>query len=163
MSGSGIRLAAIAGVGFLIINGQHAHHHKHHGTGASLLSYAAVPYSGGYSSRTWARAFLKGAGLPRTGCNVSAVEAWQRAEGTYGSYRNPLDTTQRAPGSHSVNSVGVQKYVSWRQGLHASAVTLGNGYYPGIIAALRAGNDAQRVATAVQESRWGTGPFTAGC
>jgi hypothetical protein len=103
--------------------------------------------------------------MPRTRCDLGAIEAWEREEGTFALYRNPLDTTRRMPGSVPVpgNSAGVQHYASWRQGLHATVVTLRNGLYPGIESALRAGNDAQSVADAVARSPWGTARFQAEC
>ena len=39
-------------------------------------------------------------------------------------------------------------------------ITLKNGYYGGIIDALRRGSDASAVASAVGASPWGTGNFS---
>lgn len=135
------------------------------GTGAAVTSgsSAPAPALGGASSAAWASGFLGAASLPRTACNVAAVRAWEGAEGTFSRYNNPLDSTQREPGSYSVNSVGVQHYVSTAQGEQATVKTLFNGYYPGIIAALRVGSSAQAVASAVAASRWGTQAFSASC
>jgi hypothetical protein len=58
--------------------------------------------------------------------------------------------------------VGVKAYTSWAQGLRATVITLGNGLYGGILAALRSGNDANAVAGAVAASPWGTGSFSVG-
>jgi hypothetical protein len=63
------------------------------------------------------------------------------------------------PGSTSMNSVGVKAYASWAQGFEATLKTLHNGYYGGILAALRRGDDAQDVADAVASSPWGTNSF----
>jgi hypothetical protein len=112
---------------------------------------------------TWAQAFLKSLGVPLTADNVAAVVAWEMAEGGHWyntAYYNPLNTTQSMPGATVFNSVGVKAYTSWAQGLKASVITMRNGYYGGILDALRRGNDAQAVANAVAASPWGTGSFT---
>ena len=112
---------------------------------------------------TWAQAFLKSLGVPLTADNVVAIVAWEMAEGGHWyntAYYNPLNTTQSMPGATVFNSVGVKAYTSWAQGLRASVITIRNGYYGGILDALRRGNDAQAVADAVAASPWGTGSFT---
>lgn len=117
----------------------------------------------GYTPQTWAPAFLHKAGLPGTACDRAAVVAWIGAEGSNPAWFNLLDSTLPEPGSRPINSVGVQAYISWRQGLRANAATIRNGYYPGVLAALEAGGDAQAVADAVSQSPWGTQAFTAEC
>lgn len=112
---------------------------------------------------TWAQALLKDLGMPMTADNVAAVVAWEMAEGGHWyntAYYNPLNTTQPMPGATVFNSVGVKAYTSWAQGLRATVITLRNGFYGGILAALRRGDDAQAVADAVAASPWGTGTFT---
>jgi len=112
---------------------------------------------------TWAQAFLKSLGVPMTADNVAAIVAWEMAEGGHWyntAYYNPLNTTQSMPGATVFNSVGVKAYTSWVQGLKASVITIRNGYYGGILDALRRGNDAQGVADAVAASPWGTGSFS---
>jgi peptidoglycan hydrolase CwlO-like protein len=112
---------------------------------------------------TWAQAFLKSLGVPLTADNVVAIVAWEMAEGGHWyntAHYNPLNTTQSMPGATVFNSVGVKAYTSWAQGLKASVITIRNGYYGGILDALRRGNDAQAVADAVAASPWGTGSFT---
>lgn len=155
------RLKGAAVVGAAVFFASAGHHHGH--GGAMALNESAARMNGSYSAASWARAFLKRGGFRPTACDIRAVQAWQGAEGTYGSLLNPLDSTQREPGSYSVNPVGVQHYASWSQGLHASVVTLFNGRYPAVISALRAGDDAQSVADAVAGSPWGTGRFSATC
>ncbi len=112
---------------------------------------------------TWAQAFVKRLGMPMTADNVAAVVAWEMAEGGHWyntAYYNPLNTTQSMPGATIFNSVGVKAYKSWAQGLEASVITINNGLYGGILAALRRGSDAQAVADAVAASPWGTGSFS---
>jgi len=129
--------------------------------GAGTLS--PVPLSNSYTPFTWAKALLQQLGMPLTRPNVTAVTAWELAEGGHWhntAHYNPLDTTMPEPGATSMNSVGVKAYVSWAQGFTATIATLRNGYYGAILAALRAGNDAYAVADAVAASPWGTGNFS---
>lgn len=112
---------------------------------------------------TWAQAFLKSLNMKLTPDNLAAIVAWEMAEGGHWyntAYYNPLNTSQPMPGARTFNSHGVKIYRSWSQGLRATVITINNGYYGGILAALRAGNDGQAVASAVAASPWGTGPFT---
>lgn len=111
---------------------------------------------------TWAQAFLKALNMRLTADNVAAIVAWEMAEGGhwFNTARfNPLNTSQPMPGARTFNSHGVKIYTSWSQGLRATVITINNGLYGGILAALRAGNDGQAVAAAVAASPWGTGPF----
>ena len=117
---------------------------------------------GGHTPVTWAKALLLALRMPTTTQNMAAIIAWEMAEGGHwynSAHYNPLNTTWRMPGATSMNSVGVKAYVSWAQGLAATLNTLHNGLYERILAALRAGNDAQAVADAVAASPWGTGSF----
>ena len=169
-SGGGIAAVAAVVVGVAMASGAHAHK----GGAAAVVADAVAPppagagsvtgMPGGYSPGAWATWFLSDAHLPETACDISAVKAWQSAEGTFAKFENPLDTTEREPGSWSINSVGVQHFTSWAQGIHATVVTLYNGRYPAVIAALRAGNNANTVARAVWGPHvWGTPRFSATC
>ena len=129
------------------------------GLGAAL----AMAKNGQFTQLTWARALLVAMRFPVTADNVAAVTAWEMAEGGHWyntAYYNPLNTTQSMPGATIFNSVGVKAYTSWKQGLQATVITMKNGYYDAIIAALRRGNDASAVAAAVGASPWGTGNFS---
>ncbi len=128
------------------------------GLGAAL----AMARNGQFTQLTWARALLVAMRLPVTADNVAAITAWEMAEGGHWyntAYYNPLNTTQSMPGATVFNSVGVKAYTSWKQGLEATVTTLKNGYYGGIIEALRRGDDSTAVAAAVGASPWGTGNF----
>jgi hypothetical protein len=124
---------------------------------------APVPLSGHYTPLTWAKALLQQLGMRLTAPNIAAITAWELAEGGHwhnSAYYNPLNTTMPEPGARAMNSVGVKAYVSWAQGFVATIATLRNGYYGGILAALRSGDDAIAVADAVAASPWGTGNFS---
>ena len=125
------------------------------GTTAAMPADPVTPTS-------WAQALLARVGDPVSAENVRAIVGWERAEGGHwanSARYNPLNTTQREPGSSSMNSVGVQAFTSWDQGLTATRTTLLNGRYGGILAALAAGSCATCVASAVGASPWGTGWF----
>jgi hypothetical protein len=136
------------------------------GRAGNTLTARMVPAGSSYTAASWAAALLTAAGWPRTACNLSAVTAWEQAEGgnwANSARFNPLNTTQPEPGSYPVNSVGVQAYPSWRSGFAATLATLGNGHYPAILSALSGGTSAQAVADAVAASPWGTARFQANC
>lgn len=88
--------------------------------------------------------------------NLTFLNAWARAEGG-GASNNPFNTTQRAAGASSYNSVGVRNYASPLQGIQATDQTLLNGRYGNILAALRQGQNARLAAQALANSPWGTG------
>ncbi|HEY1634466.1 MAG TPA: peptidoglycan-binding protein [Acidimicrobiales bacterium] len=73
---------------------------------------------------------------------------------------NPLNTTEPAAGATIWNSIGVRTYPDWTTAIRATTLTLKNGQYRGILAALKAGNNALAVAHAVGVSPWGTGDFS---
>jgi peptidoglycan hydrolase CwlO-like protein len=128
-----------------------------------LAAALRMARNGQFTQLTWAQALLVAMRLPVTADNVAAITAWEMAEGGHWyntAYYNPLNTTQSMPGATVFNSVGVKAYTSWKQGLEATVKTLKNGYYGGIIEALKRGNDSAAVAQAVGASPWGTGDFS---
>lgn len=93
--------------------------------------------------------------------NRRLLRAWARAEGGTAHF-NPLNTTEPWPGSWNYNSVGVKDYPSGSSGIGATAATLTNGNYDGIVADLRRRKDhktAKQIATdnAKEFDTWGTG------
>lgn len=155
--GAGVAVVAV------MLTGTHGHH-GHDGTpsGDSMARLPAARMSGPYAPRAWAIAFLHADGMRTGGCDRVLVVAWENAEGTYGKFRNPLDSTLPMPGSYSVNGDGVQHYKSLRQGLEATVLTIRNGLYQPVQSALAAGN-GPAAALAVSSSRWGTAPFEVSC
>jgi hypothetical protein len=110
----------------------------------------------------FANAFLNAIPEPDTADNVEAIIGWEEREG--GNWHNaamfnPLNTTRVYDGSTSINSVGVESYSSWDDGVTATVQTITNGFYSGILAAFAAGNDPVAVANAVGASPWGTPNF----
>jgi hypothetical protein len=104
----------------------------------------------------WALDFLGRLGMPKTRENVRVIVAWQLAEGTEAAF-NPLATTRDHPGATDFNSVGVKNYPDYEAGMQENIEALHNGLYDNILAALAQGNDANAVASAIENSRWGTG------
>jgi hypothetical protein len=105
----------------------------------------------------WAELFLRVADAPACRSNLVVVVAWQAAEGTVAAW-NPLATTHRMPGSTSFNGVGVQDFVSLRQGLRGTWETIRNGWdvygYGAIVASLRSCARPMTTARAINASSW---------
>lgn len=113
--------------------------------------------SGGISKLSFAKDLLKNLHIKKTQEDLRAIIGWENAEGGHFSNNarfNPLNTTLRKPGSKSINSVGVQSFKSYPQGMSATIDTIRN--YRGIIAALKDGTSANAVADAIGNSPWGT-------
>ena len=130
---------------------------------AATMPTANMPTSGGTPNKAgvdpveWAKDFLTRLNAPVTADNVRAITAWEQAEGTAAAY-NPLATTRTGyAGETDFNSVGVKNYVSYSDGLDANIKAITNGLYGNILDALQRGNDANGVAQAIANSRWGTG------
>jgi hypothetical protein len=103
-----------------------------------------------------ARAILAGLGAPQTPGGIVILVAWQACEGGPASRHNPLNTTLPVPGSYPINAAGVQQYPGEQAGIAATVDTLRNGLYPGIVAALSAGDVAAFLANPQEITRWGT-------
>lgn len=106
-----------------------------------------------------ASALLTYLGDPQTPASVSTLATWAEREGGMwhnNAMYNPWNTTMREPGSTSINSIGVQSYGSWNQGLAATAETLRNGQYPQILADLASGAGLSRIDDPNLD-KWGTG------
>ena len=95
--------------------------------------------------------------------NRELLGAWARAEGGTAAF-NPLNTTQPWPGATPYNTLPsgghVWNYPSGYAGVHATAITLLNGHYDGIIRDLRsATKTARRIVedNAHEFDVWGTG------
>ncbi len=108
----------------------------------------------------WAIGVLAGVGAPVTAANLDTLWGWSNAESGADVMRwnNPLNTTEPWPGAQIMNSVGVKRYASVNDGMLATVATLGNGYYPTILANLRASISRSQWGNACGElGKWGTG------
>lgn len=107
-------------------------------------------------------AVLQKLGIRPTPGALKFMVAWARAEGghTNGAKYNYYNTTMPEPGAGNTGTQGnIKVYRSWQQGIDATAATLKNGLYGGILSQLRRG-DAMGAARALSASPWGTGALT---
>ena len=136
---------------------------------------AGLPFIGGGTGlgthAGWARGLLAADRLPQTSCNVSAVLEWEAREGGgFGNqaHYNPLNVNP-GPGAGwpGYSATGAWAFPDAATGLRYTVRTLNNGYYGGILAALRRGNSAQGVCNAIMASPWAAsrygGTLTASC
>lgn len=133
---------------------------------------AAAAKAGGHASPQAVVSFVEQVlnlvGAPITASNVANMSAWANAEGGWmhnSALFNPMNTTMHMPGSSVMaggSSAGVQSYASLQSGIAATAATLLNGQYAGILAALRASAPFGAFEGAVAGSPWGTSAFASG-
>lgn len=104
---------------------------------------AGPPVTGNAGQTAVATAILSAVAAPPTPANLASMTDWFNHEfpNTWPptAKYNPMATTQPMPGSTRFNSVGVQNYTSWSQGIAANVQTLENGDYEAILSALRQG------------------------
>jgi hypothetical protein len=144
--GNGEKLAGAALGLFLAASiGTHAavsHHAQAHATTRTVT--AAAPVASGSQTAFW-RALLADLGAPDSRANLDGLDAWRPLEQPWPPLArwNPLDSILPMPGSWDFNSfdgdLHVQSYPTAAEGAEADALTLENGSYPLIVAALRAG------------------------
>jgi hypothetical protein len=121
-----------------------------------------------YTRGQFARALLPKIHAEVTTHNMRALMAWMQAEGDAGRF-NPLNTTKSMPGATAFNSVGVKDYLSFADGVEATAETLNYGAardlygYRPIRQSLRDNLPARRTLYAVERSQWGTGGLALLC
>lgn len=89
---------------------------------------------------------LTAAKIPVTDANVALITTMARGEGMPLGDFNWLASTTPEAGSGSFNSVGVQQYTSYQQGIDATAQTLLNGNYDRMIQMMRSGADLTSIA-----------------
>ena len=94
--------------------------------------------------------------------NLRFLDAWAKAEGGDAKW-NPLNTTYPLLSSWAYNSSKVQNYAHATDGICATAITLVQSYYVGILGDLQAAN--KTAESIVERNRaeiqvWGTNPDT---
>jgi hypothetical protein len=99
---------------------------------------------------------LKGIGATNSKYNLLWMKVWRISEGAKATY-NPWNSTQKITSgipSTRYNSVGVQNYFTFQNGVDATITTMKNGHYPYIIKALQKGikdyAEMKELATLVQ-------------
>jgi hypothetical protein len=114
---------------------------------------ATVAWSGGNkpgasaNMEQVAEDILTAAKLPVTDANVAVITTMARGEGMNPSTNNWLATTTPEPGSGTFNSVGVQTFPSYAEGVDATARTLLNGNYKGMVSLMQKGADLKTIAS----------------
>jgi hypothetical protein len=110
----------------------------------------------------FAQALLSRLALPVSDNNIAALVAFQAHEGGFmhnSASFNPLNTTQPAPGGRQASGldqhIGVKAYANWNEGLEATARTLQNGLYGGILAALKRSAHPDETLKQIGASKWG--------
>lgn len=123
------------------------------------LSSTYATRSSSQTPADFAVSLLRKLKIPESPGAVQSVEGWANAEGGHwhnDARYNPLNTTQPEPGAGNTGTQGnIKVYRNWQQGIDATAKTLRNGRYGGILSALKAG-DPSAVASAIGQSPWGT-------
>src|ERR1039457_6195578 len=171
------------------------------GTATGMTAAMSIPAGSNLGTPAgWADALLQAEGMPLTSCNISAIEAWEQAEGGgFGNQAagNPLNVNPPATAGwagHEANGAwagsqaagtpqhatppatagwpGHEANGAWAfdtpaNGLKYTIGTLNNGNYSPVLAALRAGNNAQAVMNAIETSPWAASHYnyslTASC
>lgn len=110
------------------------------------------------------RSILSAIGAPQTAANVNSMAAWIQHETPWPPVArfNPMNTTLPMPGSTCFNSVCVRNYVSWAQGIEATARTLLGGYSC-IVAKFRTGLGVCGPGCASDFSKWSGGGYSSVC
>lgn len=105
-----------------------------------------APATNQYTRQQWAVGFLQALGNNNpTQKVIDWVVNWSKYETAagQGATYNLLNTTQKAQGSSSYNSAGVQNFISFQQGAQTNAsVLLNSSYYAGLANALLTNNEA---------------------
>lgn len=110
------------------------------------------------------RAILSAIGAPQTQANINSMSAWIQHETPWPPVAkfNPMNTTLPMPGSTCFNSVCVRNYVSWAQGIEATARTLLGGYSC-IVSQFRAGLGVCGTRCSADFSKWSGGGYSSVC
>lgn len=118
--------------------------HRHAAPRPAAGAAAAPAADGGETA--FITAVLADLGAPATAADITSLADWFPREWPAwppGAASNPLDSILPAPGSTDFNTFGgglhVQNYPTAAEGAQATAETLEGGWYPRILAALRAG------------------------
>jgi len=113
--------------------------------------------------RDFAKKILTTMGYPTSDNNINALVAWQALEGGHyynAAKFNPLNTTQKMPGSYNPGfKAGVQAYKDWQQGIDATIKTLKYPMYSKIRDALQKSLNPNLTLKYINDSPWGTKNF----
>lgn len=163
----GVTLGAVLASGIGAKAAVSAHGGKAHARTAPAHATVAAAVAG-TGENAFFTAVMADLGAPATPANLNSLAAWAGHEGAWGTVGqwNPLDSTLPEPGSTDFNVIpgcacSVQNYPDVSEGAQATAVTI--GAYPGITAALRAGQGVCGGGLSGEFSRWSGGGYTEVC
>ncbi|WP_143168178.1 CHAP domain-containing protein [Jatrophihabitans endophyticus] len=111
------------------------------------------------SEYSWAKDLLTRMGYEVNQNNVTAIVAWEYAEGGHfhnGARFNPLNTTMAHGRYGSMNSAGVATYPSYEVGMRETVATLRLDSYAKVRHSLATSAAPATTAAAVAASPWGT-------
>jgi hypothetical protein len=110
------------------------------------VTLGSVPYRSQANLQQAMTDVLTAAKLPVTPANLALLTTMARGEGMSPGTNNWLATTTKEPGSQQFNSVGVQIFPDYQEGVDATARTLLNGNYQQLIKMMQQGADLQQMA-----------------
>lgn len=118
------------------------------------------------SENSFIRAILADMRAPATTANISSLAAWFPHE--FPSYpppaeNNPMATKMSEPGASDYLSNGVKNYPTASEGAQATAATLTDGYYPAMVAKLRAGEGLCGSSLAGEFLTWSGNGYSSVC
>jgi hypothetical protein len=122
------------------------------------------------SETDWWKAVLMALGAPTTTANINSLSAWRKHESPWNASppdgalytNNPLNTTLSGHNTvGNVNSVGVKRYATPRDGVAATVATMLGGY-PAIVSRLRSGQGLCGFSSA-EFSKWSGGGYSSVC
>ena len=115
--------------------------------------YETLPYTQAEQDKMY-KDVLAGIGAPTTAGNLIFMKAWRAAEGGK-ALNNPWNSTQKVGKVSNYNTVTVQNYIIYDDGIKATVKTMLNGLYKTVVTALKKGlvdkTEALELATLVQK------------
>jgi len=102
-----------------------------------IEKYKTVEYTQAEQDKMFKDVLTK-LGAPSTAGNIIFLKAWRKAEGA-DALNNPFNSTQRLGTQSNFNTVPVQNYFVYDDGITATFKTMTNGHYDNIVKALKVG------------------------
>lgn len=168
-SGAGRAVGVAVGLflAYSAVKAQHGAAHHHHRKTAQPVHHAQLADVAGSGENAFWAAVLADLGAPVTAADENSLTAWGAHEGAWGAVGqwNQLDSTLPMAGAWPFNTFSgnlhVWNYPDASTGAQATALTIES--YPGITAALRAGNGVCGGSLGYEFGRWSGGGYTEVC
>lgn len=110
----------------------------------------------------WRVDVLGALGAPVSSANLRFLDSWQRQEGGHTNNSARWNWLNTKRGSYPKMGQGISVFPDYQTGVRETAATISNGYYPNIVAGLRAGDPYRNQSVAGDLSTWVSGSRTAG-